>query len=355
MRKNDVGEEDHLMAVDVIGISNGIEKPANSRVSFQDMLLGASRVRDRVRSNRIMMTYSFLIEMLLLEQRIVYPLFISLIGFIKSYIKSILKSIRDTIGKVIKLDVNTGNAQRGRFVRMAIFLDLNNPLVSKIKSLGEMNQENLISDENRKDLDIFGPWMVVNRRNSILSRKSAIGREERKGSTVSQGLDQALGLVDPNAAGSSKMVNGSSKQSAKVSAGLKTRGFGPFRMGSRLSGSKNFQRANTFIFFESNPTPYLCIEGEVNSKETPILISHDNSSRELNLLTQGTLRILVEKSVVTTLIPKFHSVIKFVGNRDPNSHSVDMNSAVSLSSLKIGNLKRFKNGSYNLRGKGNKF
>ncbi|PPD98834.1 hypothetical protein GOBAR_DD04148 [Gossypium barbadense] len=147
MRKNDVGEEDHLMAVDVIGISNGIEKPANSRVSFQDMLLGASR--------------------------------------------SILKSIRDTIGKVIKLDVNT--------------------------ALGEMNQENLISDENRKDLDIFGPWMVVNRRNSILSRKSAIGREERKGSTVSQGLDQALGLVDPNAAGSSKMVNGSSKQSAKNS------------------------------------------------------------------------------------------------------------------------------------------
>ncbi|MBA0776421.1 hypothetical protein Gotri_011418 [Gossypium trilobum] len=76
---------------------------------------------------------------------------------------SILKSIRDTIGKVIKLDVNTGNAQRGRFV-----------------PLGEMNQENLISDENRKDLDMFGPWMVVNRRNSILSRKSAIGREERK-------------------------------------------------------------------------------------------------------------------------------------------------------------------------------
>ncbi|KAH1063670.1 hypothetical protein J1N35_028657 [Gossypium stocksii] len=133
-------------------------------------------------------------------------------------VDSILKSIGETIGQVIKLDVNTGNAQRGRFVRMMIFLDLNKPLVSKIKvdgriqlveykslpnicfpcghfghfkdssssvpnrvtALGEMNQENSISDEDMKDSDMFRPWMVVNRRNSRLGRKSAIGREERK-------------------------------------------------------------------------------------------------------------------------------------------------------------------------------
>ncbi|KAK5833934.1 hypothetical protein PVK06_017800 [Gossypium arboreum] len=272
MRSNDV---------DVIGISNGIEKPANSRVSFKDMLLGASRdtgksvigqdnddlqlldgdVTTGTKDGLPSIHFSDRIHQILYQvfnhgqnpsplPSHSHPTW--LLGFdfreflVFLYWQSILKSIGETIGQVIKLDVNTGNAQRGRFVRMAIFLDLNNPLVSKIKvdgcirhakyeslpnicfscghfghfkdscssvpncvtALGEMNQENLISDENRKDLDMFGPWMVVNRRNK---------------------------------------------------------------------------------------------------------------------------------------------------NWDPNSHSVDANLAVSLSSSKIGNLKRFKNGSHNLRGPGNKF
>lgn len=37
------------------------------------------------------------------------------------------------VGNVIKLDDHTSNAQRGRFVRMAILIDLKKPLISKIK------------------------------------------------------------------------------------------------------------------------------------------------------------------------------------------------------------------------------
>ncbi|KAG8492162.1 hypothetical protein CXB51_009613 [Gossypium anomalum] len=206
MRSNDV---------DVIGISNGIEKPANSRLSFKDMLLGASRDTGKIfngsTKDKILLHF-----VAISVQRGCLDSTFRNSGFL--YGQSILKSIEETIGQVIKLDVNTGNAQRGRFVHMMIFLDLNKPLVSEIKvdrriqhveyeslpnicfscshfghfkdscsfapnrvtALGEMNQEKSISDENMKDSDMFRPWMVVNRRNSRLGRKSAIGRGERK-------------------------------------------------------------------------------------------------------------------------------------------------------------------------------
>lgn len=58
------------------------------------------------------------------------------------YWKSKLKSIGETIEQVIKLDENTGNAHRCRLVCMSRLLDLNQPLVSKIRLMKESNRLN---------------------------------------------------------------------------------------------------------------------------------------------------------------------------------------------------------------------
>lgn len=47
--------------------------------------------------------------------------------------KSVIKIIGEKVGRVIKLDDNTGSELRGRFVRLAVMVDLYKPLVSKIK------------------------------------------------------------------------------------------------------------------------------------------------------------------------------------------------------------------------------
>lgn len=49
------------------------------------------------------------------------------------YPSSILKAIGQAIGPVIKLVDNTKNARRGRFARMAICVNLQKHLLSKIK------------------------------------------------------------------------------------------------------------------------------------------------------------------------------------------------------------------------------
>ncbi|XP_052488985.1 uncharacterized protein LOC128042294 [Gossypium raimondii] len=62
---------------------------------------------------------------------------ICLTGFPDFFIRrAVLTSIGEMIVHVIKLDDNTRNAQRGRFVRLVVLLDINKPLVSKIKISG---------------------------------------------------------------------------------------------------------------------------------------------------------------------------------------------------------------------------
>ncbi|MBA0812527.1 hypothetical protein Gohar_026493 [Gossypium harknessii] len=48
MQKDDPGVDEHLMVVDEDGSPNGIDRHFNSRVSFKDMLLEASRATERV-------------------------------------------------------------------------------------------------------------------------------------------------------------------------------------------------------------------------------------------------------------------------------------------------------------------
>ncbi|KAL4323225.1 hypothetical protein GQ457_11G016430 [Hibiscus cannabinus] len=61
------------------------------------------------------------------------------------YTKSLFKYIAATIGKVVKVDYNTTEGQRGRFARLALIVDLSKPLVSGI-----------IIDGRRQDIEYEG-------------------------------------------------------------------------------------------------------------------------------------------------------------------------------------------------------
>ncbi|MBA0736417.1 hypothetical protein Gogos_009973 [Gossypium gossypioides] len=112
MRNNGLGEDDHLMVVDEDRNPNEFDKLSNSRLSFKDILLGLSREAKQSLHDQD-------------NEDLHIPRFL--------YWKSILTSIGETIGHVIKLDDNSGNVHKGRFVRITILLDLNKLLVSKIK------------------------------------------------------------------------------------------------------------------------------------------------------------------------------------------------------------------------------
>lgn len=43
-----------------------------------------------------------------------------------------MKVIRGLIGKLVKLDFQTDNKTRGRFARLAVFINLEKPLVSQV-------------------------------------------------------------------------------------------------------------------------------------------------------------------------------------------------------------------------------
>ncbi|PPD98059.1 hypothetical protein GOBAR_DD04926 [Gossypium barbadense] len=130
MRCKDAGEDDHLMVVDDDGNRNGFEKPDKDDLQLlnDDVTKGTDDGLPFIRfSNREESDY---IQALTEGPWIIF----------EQYLKSILMSIGKTIGHVIKLDDDTGNAHTGRFVPMAIFLDLNKPLVSKIKVDGRIQQ-----------------------------------------------------------------------------------------------------------------------------------------------------------------------------------------------------------------------
>lgn len=40
--------------------------------------------------------------------------------------------IRETTGKVVKLDLHTDNKVRGRFAKMAVYVKLDEPLISQV-------------------------------------------------------------------------------------------------------------------------------------------------------------------------------------------------------------------------------
>lgn len=50
----------------------------------------------------------------------------------KYYKKNVIRAIGKTLGHVLRIDYNTASGERGKFARMAVILDLAQPLTSKI-------------------------------------------------------------------------------------------------------------------------------------------------------------------------------------------------------------------------------
>ncbi|PPS04977.1 hypothetical protein GOBAR_AA15694 [Gossypium barbadense] len=113
------------------------------------------------------------------------------------YRKNVLKSIREMIDRVIKLDDNIESAQRGRFARLAVVLDLNKPLISRIKesyynpserghsgediSASTSNMQPQVQGENHDVVEKYGPWMLVNQCPRKSDQKTGIGASLKGG------------------------------------------------------------------------------------------------------------------------------------------------------------------------------
>ncbi|MBA0700582.1 hypothetical protein Goari_027097, partial [Gossypium aridum] len=91
------------------------------------------------------------------------------------YNHKIITEIGETVGKVVKLDINTDSRTRGRFARLVVYVDLEKPLVSHILINGQNEKENAPSEVSleiqntnkvgaEKENGNFGPWMIVEKK-----------------------------------------------------------------------------------------------------------------------------------------------------------------------------------------------
>ncbi|KAK5772032.1 hypothetical protein PVK06_048293 [Gossypium arboreum] len=92
------------------------------------------------------------------------------------YKKKIIKVIGNTIGKVVRLDFNTDSRTRGRFARIAAYINLDRPLVAQVLTA----RVDPVAVEKRDDTATYGPWMVVERKSRRNSRNNGSIRTENK-------------------------------------------------------------------------------------------------------------------------------------------------------------------------------
>ncbi|MBA0749328.1 hypothetical protein Gogos_003273, partial [Gossypium gossypioides] len=104
---------------------------------------------------------------------------IQLLGLSGSfYKKCLLEAVGISTGQLIKVDNQMENRIRGQFAKMAVSVDLNCPLISKVRVEGKLQREPTKNqmEENvnvkslapvelnkRAEAEEFGSWMVVSR------------------------------------------------------------------------------------------------------------------------------------------------------------------------------------------------
>ncbi|MBA0597610.1 hypothetical protein Gorai_007412, partial [Gossypium raimondii] len=73
--------------------------------------------------------------------------------------------VTSLVGEVAKLDIKTDNGMRGHFARMAVYVDLEKPLVSQILCIwnGNVKSSTPIVEGSSTAVgeEPFGPWMIV--------------------------------------------------------------------------------------------------------------------------------------------------------------------------------------------------
>ncbi|KAH1096693.1 hypothetical protein J1N35_013614 [Gossypium stocksii] len=98
------------------------------------------------------------------------------------YKKKIIEAIRSLIRKVVKLDVQTDNQTRGRFAHLAVYINLDQPLIPQVfvdGTLQRVEYEALPTvcftcESRSKEIEpTYGPWMLVEKRQSRWERGSS--------------------------------------------------------------------------------------------------------------------------------------------------------------------------------------
>ncbi|KAL4367294.1 hypothetical protein GQ457_05G012860 [Hibiscus cannabinus] len=94
------------------------------------------------------------------------------------YTKSLFKYIAATIGKVVKVDYNTTEGKRGRFVRLALIVDLSKPLASGI-----------IIDGRRQDIEYEGLPTICFKCGKYGHAKEVVNRRRRNAGNQNLGVN----------------------------------------------------------------------------------------------------------------------------------------------------------------------
>ncbi|KAA3460126.1 reverse transcriptase [Gossypium australe] len=183
-------------------------------------------------------------------------------GFL--YKKKILEEIGKTIGKVVRLDLNTDSRTRGRFARMAVYINLDKPLTGQVlvngmkqkveyealpticfscgkyghtKELCQLAQTALspgkaqstvilTETEGNGETENFGPWMVVERKSRNLRNKN-IPKSDNKGKGIAGNRFEALTAMGNNGGLETEDNNKDEEEIAKIRVNAKV---GPHEM-----------------------------------------------------------------------------------------------------------------------------
>ncbi|KAL4303003.1 hypothetical protein GQ457_10G018810 [Hibiscus cannabinus] len=149
------------------------------------------------------------------------------------YKPSLITELGECIGRVIKLDYQTERGRRGRFARMAVSIDLNKPLISKLVVNGriqlieyeslpticfncgkyghvnencpELNTTPIIEEPvtpqvpviDNPNNPLFGPWMVVEKRQRRQPKKSTINQSNPTGVTLTESHFNPISTENP--------------------------------------------------------------------------------------------------------------------------------------------------------------
>ncbi|MBA0674759.1 hypothetical protein Goari_016340 [Gossypium aridum] len=84
----------------------------------------------------------------------------------------IITEIGEMVGKVVKLDMNSNSRAMGRFDRMAVYVNLEKPLVTSgptvevniDSSVTTLENQNLVVEGLVKKDKNYGPWMIIERK-----------------------------------------------------------------------------------------------------------------------------------------------------------------------------------------------
>ncbi|KAL4319053.1 hypothetical protein GQ457_18G007360 [Hibiscus cannabinus] len=246
------------------------------------------------------------------------------------YSKALFRRIAVVIGKVVKMDYNTHEGERGRFARLAVLVDLTSPLISCLKIDGvlqSLEYEGLhnicfhcgtyghtkescldlvkaVTPEQSgpnvsgpSDDAVFGPWMIADtrRRRPRKDIRSA-GVQEEVPQSKDLGSSSSTGTVKENNLGMPKSLGGKNgttrldqmrlKAADGVSRQLKHSGGGALRVaGSSKKGLKVNRGKDLRVSALSSLSEYVqsvgkdprvrVDEGQMPSSNLPIIIPDD--------------------------------------------------------------------------------